>query len=62
MKLHIEFTDANQTEIKSIFASPQSIENYPFYAEIDSSDERYANYYHSLPEYMQQDLTIPTSY
>ncbi|CNF53504.1 hypothetical protein [Yersinia frederiksenii] len=61
MKLHIEFTDANQTEIKSIFASPQSIEDHPFYAEIDSSDERYANYYHSLPEYMQQGLVTPTN-
>ncbi|WP_145542805.1 hypothetical protein [Yersinia frederiksenii] len=60
MKLHIEFTDANQTEIKSIFAAPQSLEAHPFYAEIDSSDERYTNYYHSLPEYMQKDLASPT--
>lgn len=59
--LHVEYTDTSKVKIASVFNSPQDVKYHPFYAEIDPSDERYAAYYHSLPEDMRRDLVTPTN-
>lgn len=42
MKKYVQFTDADEIKILSIFGAPQNPDDYPNYAEIEEDDPRLA--------------------
>jgi hypothetical protein len=59
MKINVAFTDASETTVLGCFGSPQSLETWPYQAQIEATDKRWAAYYNSLPEGMRSGLPTP---
>lgn len=57
--INVQFSDATETVIVSIFGSPQD-PSWQNQGTVEVSDERYAVYYNSLPPTMQQYWPVPT--
>lgn len=57
--IHVQWVDADQTKILSVFGAPQDGDQYPNQDEVPSDDERYAAYYAALPPLIQSGLIEP---
>ncbi len=57
--LYVQFTDAAETEINSVFSCKQDADAYDNQGEVDSSDTRYSTYYSALPASAQAHLVVP---
>ncbi|MFV8809110.1 hypothetical protein ACNSPD_03390 [Yersinia enterocolitica] len=57
--IYVNFTDSDQTTIDSIFAGPQSPNEFDNLAEIDVRDSRYADYYNNLPLMGREGVAVP---
>ncbi|MBR8188301.1 MULTISPECIES: hypothetical protein [Burkholderia cepacia complex] len=55
----VEFFDAAETIILSVFSCPQDINIYPNQAAISTSDNRYASFYNGLPPIGRAGLPAP---
>jgi hypothetical protein len=47
--LYVQFADNTDTEIISVFASPQDDTHFPNQGTVESDDPRYVTYYDSVP-------------
>lgn len=59
MILYVQFKDDTEGEVVSYFMCQQNPDFYQFLGEIDTSDERWKNYYESLPPYAQELIPEP---
>lgn len=57
MIIYVDFTDDTETVICAVYSGPQ--EGHQYYAEIDSSDSRYADFYNSLFPAFREGLPVP---
>lgn len=58
-KVNVQFSDASHSEIISVFGCAQDPEAFPNQWQIDVTDEAYATYFDSLPQWAQQGLPRP---
>ncbi|HTJ88865.1 MAG TPA: hypothetical protein VL356_01615 [Acidocella sp.] len=58
--MYVQFTDATETTIASVFSTPQPA-TWPNQGTVTASDARWAAYYATLPASVQATLTPPTA-
>lgn len=49
MKVYVQFSDATETEVISVFSGPQDPEVFPNQAVLDDDDPRYLAFIHKCP-------------
>lgn len=57
--LYVQFSDEIETIIVSWFCCPQSPEYYSFLDEVYADDQRYINFYDSMPEFIRAGMPSP---
>lgn len=55
----VQFSDASEKTISSVFGCPQDPDSYPFQGKVEADDERYATYLKSIPDVHKQALPSP---
>lgn len=61
MTIYVQFSDATDTKIVSVFAGPQAATAFPNQGIVIPSDARWATFYASMPASGQAGLTPPTT-
>lgn len=57
--LNVQFADASETTIVSLFSSPQDPTVYSNLGTVEPSDARWAAFYNSLPAWAHQGIPAP---
>jgi hypothetical protein len=58
-KVFVQYSDASQAALASVFGCPQNQDVYPNQDQIPSSDARYGMYFTNLPVLVQAHLIRP---
>ncbi|CAB3764069.1 hypothetical protein [Paraburkholderia humisilvae] len=59
--LYVQFSDATQSTICSVFSCSQDTTEFPNQGEIDTSDARWKTYCDTMPAQVRTFLPTPTS-
>lgn len=58
-EINVQFSDAGETEIVSVFASPQDSEHHENLGDVASGDARYVAFYERTPIWARASLIAP---
>lgn len=57
--VYVQFSDESEQVVVASFSSPQDESTWPNQGVIDASDERWHEYYFSLPEFFRLGMPVP---